>query len=154
MTTLELIQQFLSEKRIALVGASRDPKEISRGLMRELRGRGMEIVPVNLHASEIDGVPCARTILEVEPKVSSAMVLTPKHSMRQAVLECSSAGISTVWLFGVKGPNEIPADVLELCQSRHMSVIAGYCPYMFLEHAGWFHRLHGSFNKVFRLYPN
>ena len=47
MTTLELINQFFSQKRIALIGASRNPRDFSRGLMKEFIGRGIDVVPVN-----------------------------------------------------------------------------------------------------------
>lgn len=154
MTTLELIRKFLGEKRIALLGASRHPKDFSRSLMTELRRRGIDVVPVNPHAPEIDGVSCTRTILEVTPKVSSAIILTPKYAVKQSVLECISAGVTTIWLFGLKGPGEFPVDLLELCANRSVNVVAGYCPYMFLDHAGWFHKLHGSINRMVGAYPN
>ena len=153
MTTLELIRQFLDEKRIAIIGASRHPKEFSRSLMAELQRRGVDVVPVNLHAPEIDGVACARSILEVTPKVSAAIIMTPKYALKQSILECISAGVTTIWLFGLKGPGEFPADMLELCANRGVKVIPGYCPYMFMDNAGWFHRLHGSFNRMFGEYP-
>ena len=151
--TLDMIRQFLSQEQIALIGVSRNPKDFSRSLMRDLRAHGIHIVPVNLHADEIDGTPCARTILEIQPPVPMALIMTPKAGLKQAVLECSAAGVSTVWLFGINGVHEIPSDILELCASRHINVIPGYCPSMFLKSAGWFHRLHGSFNKTFGLYP-
>jgi len=153
MTTLELINQFFSQKRIALIGASRNPGDFSRGLMKELLTRGIDVVPVNTRADEIDGKPCAKSIQEVTPEVSAALILTPKDGMMQAVSECASAGVGTVWLFGIKGPKEIPAEVIELCARRAMTVIPGYCPYMFLENAGWFHRLHGSFNRLVGAFP-
>jgi len=48
MTTLAVrASDFLAQRRIALVGVSRDPRDLSRALFRELRGRGYDVVPVH-----------------------------------------------------------------------------------------------------------
>ena len=40
MTTIQSIQDFLGLKRLAVVGVSRDPRDFTRTLFRELQGRG------------------------------------------------------------------------------------------------------------------
>ncbi len=44
---LETIEDFLAQKRIAMVGVSRHPKDFSADLFQELRRRGYDMVPVN-----------------------------------------------------------------------------------------------------------
>lgn len=46
-TTRTEINDFLSHRRIALVGVSRNPQDFSRAVFRELATRGYEVVPVN-----------------------------------------------------------------------------------------------------------
>lgn len=41
------IHDFLVLRRIALVGVSRDPKDFSRVLFREMCDKGYDMVPVN-----------------------------------------------------------------------------------------------------------
>ena len=45
--SLETIEDFLSQKRIAMIGVSRNPKDFSAALFEGLRKRGYEMVPVN-----------------------------------------------------------------------------------------------------------
>ena len=59
-TTIGQIDGFLALKRIAVVGVSRNPKEISYTLWQELRQRRYDAVPVNPAATEIDGKRCLR----------------------------------------------------------------------------------------------
>jgi len=42
MSSMAVIQDFLAQKRIAVVGVSRDPKGFSRGLLRSMRQHGYE----------------------------------------------------------------------------------------------------------------
>ena len=59
MTTLAVrANEFLAQRRIALVGVSRNPRDLSRTLFRELRRRGYDVVPVNPDA----GVGRRRTV--------------------------------------------------------------------------------------------
>lgn len=55
ITPLEWIEDFLAQKRIAMVGGSRQVKDFSVLLFKELRQRGYDVVPINPHASDISG---------------------------------------------------------------------------------------------------
>jgi uncharacterized protein len=54
-SSLEAIQNFLAEKRIAMIGVSRDPKSFSVSLFDELCDRGYEVIPVNPHVPNVKG---------------------------------------------------------------------------------------------------
>src|SRR4029453_15086898 len=78
MTTLAVrANDFLAQRRIALVGVSRDPRDLSRTLFRELRQRGYDVVPVHPELTSADGVPCARQLQDVSPAVQGALLMTP-----------------------------------------------------------------------------
>ena len=55
--SFETIAEFLAQKHIAMIGISRNPKDFSASLFRELERRGYDIVPVNPKASEVMGRP-------------------------------------------------------------------------------------------------
>src|SRR5512140_2187758 len=71
------VQEFLSSRRIALVGFSRNPKDFSRMLDRELRGRGYDVVPVHPEGGERDGRTCFPRVGAVQPPVDAALLLVP-----------------------------------------------------------------------------
>jgi uncharacterized protein len=57
------IRSLLSNMpRIAVVGASNDPRRPSYGVFRDLRAAGYDVVPVNPNANEVDGTPCHPTV--------------------------------------------------------------------------------------------
>ena len=78
MTTLAVrANDFLAQRRIALVGISRRPSDMSRTLFRELRARGYDVVPVNPELLSVDGVPCLHRLQDVSPRVDGALLMTP-----------------------------------------------------------------------------
>jgi hypothetical protein len=61
----ERIEDFLSQKRLAVVGVSRQPEDFTLGLFRESCRRGYDVVPVEcpymlFPDTGLSTVPCAR----------------------------------------------------------------------------------------------
>ena len=55
MASKQAIDSFLSCRRIAVVGVSRDPKDFSRAVFRAFVERGYDAVPVNAAGGEVEG---------------------------------------------------------------------------------------------------
>jgi len=53
MVTLKQIEEFIASEPIAMVGVSRNPRKFGFTAFRELKEKGMNIIPVNPHAKEI-----------------------------------------------------------------------------------------------------
>ena len=136
-------EDFLAQKRLAVVGVSRHPKDFSRGLFRELWRRGYDVVPVNPQADEVDGRRCFAQVQDIAPPVEGALLMTTPQVTEAVVRDCAAAGIGRVWMHQGAGVGAVSAAAVEFCQERGIRVVAGYCPYMFLPKAAWFHRLHG-----------
>jgi predicted CoA-binding protein len=54
---LEIIEDFLAQKRISMIGVSRNPKDFSAALFEELRKRGYEVIPINPKSSASAAFP-------------------------------------------------------------------------------------------------
>ena len=67
MASMERVRDFLSQKRLAFVGVSRQPKDYSRALFREFGARGYDAVPVNPAIAEIEGCRCFARVQDIEP---------------------------------------------------------------------------------------
>ena len=154
MTTLSSIQDFLGRKRFAVVGVSRNPKDFTRGLFRELRNRGYDAVPVNPGLSEVEGTGCFKSVLEVSPPVEGALLLTSSSVTGQVVKECAQAGVRQVWMYRAAGAGAVNAEAVRFCESNGIGVVEGECPYMFLPDTGFPHRVHGFCRKLFGSYPH
>jgi len=73
---LETIEDFLAQKRIAMIGVSRNPKDFSSALFEELRKRGYDMVPVNPRVSAVLGQPCYARVQDIQPPVDAALLMT------------------------------------------------------------------------------
>jgi predicted CoA-binding protein len=153
MGVRQLIDDFFSLKRFALVGVSGDPKDFSRTLMREFIGRGYNPVPVNPNHAEIEGQPSAARIMNVDPKIEAALIMTGPKAALKVLDDCKSAGIRLVWLYRSVGKGALSAEALEFCKENQISVIPGYCPFMFFPNTGFIHRFHRFFMKIKGSYP-
>jgi hypothetical protein len=148
----EVISGFLAQKRIAVIGASRNARDFNASMFRTLRERGYDAVPVNPNATEIDGVRCYARVQDIEPPVAAALVMTAPEVAERVVEDCRDAGVARVWLYGISGkPNSERA--AEFCRANGMAVVSGYCPHMFVQGTPWFHRLHGAILKIAGRYP-
>jgi predicted CoA-binding protein len=152
---LEDVREFLGLQRIALVGVSRDAKDFSRSLFREFRERGYDVIPVNPAAEEIEGARCYARVSDVAPRADGALVLTKAAQAAAVVRDCAAAGIRRVWLFqGGPGSGAVSEEAVAACREAAMTVIAGECPFMFLEGGSWIHRAHGWLRRIAAKYPN
>ena len=146
------IQSFLACRRIALVGASRDPKDFSRALMRAFLQRGYDVVPVNPAANraEMEGRRCLRSVVDATPPVEAALLLTPPAHTAAAVMECVAAGVRRIWMHKGAGAGAASPDALALCARAGLEVVTGECPFMYLPDAGLPHRIHGFLHRLLR----
>jgi predicted CoA-binding protein len=153
MTTLKTIDEFLGAKRLAVIGVSRNPRDFTRTLFRELRTRGYDLVPVHPEAAEIEGVPAVARVNDASPAVEAALLLTKPAVTDEIVHECHAAGIERIWMYRATGAGAVSGDAVQFCESHGMSVVAGECPFMFLPNASFGHRLHGFCRKLVGRYP-
>ena len=152
-TVLETIEDFLGQKRIAMVGISRDPASDSAKLFEELRRRGYDVVPVNPNAAEVQGLRCFARVQDIQPSVEAALLMTSPEVTETVVNDCAEAGIRRVWMYRGTGKGSVSAKAVEFCRARGMQVIPGQCPFMFLPDTAGVHRLHGIIRKITGQYP-
>jgi uncharacterized protein len=150
--SLETIEDFLAQKRIAMVGISRDPKDFSVMLFDELCRRGYDMVPVNPNAQEIGGRRCFARVQDIQPPVDAALLMTSPGVTDAAVRDCAEASIRKIWMYRAGGQGAVSRDAIEFCRANAIEVVPGECPYMFLRPAG-FHGLHSWLRKITGRYP-
>ncbi len=137
--------RFLECGRIAVVGASPDPRNFGHTVFAELRAHGIDAVPVNPNAQEIDGCRCHPDVASVPVSLDGVMVVVHRERATQVVEECLALGIPRIWLFqGLGGPGAVSDEAVERCREAGVEVVPGACPLMFLGPVSRFHRLHRS----------
>jgi uncharacterized protein len=152
-TTIEDVEDFLDQKRIAFVGVSRDAKDFSRSLFRDLQRQGYTVIPINPQMTDVEGSRCFARVQDVTLPVDGALIMTPAAKSEEVVRDCAQAGVTRVWLHRGTGAGSASTAAVDLCQQFGIRVVAGYCPYMFLPQTPFFHRIHGFFMKLTGAYP-
>ena len=153
MPTLESIEDFLAQKRFAMVGVTRNPKSFNTKLFEEFRRRGYDVIPVNPHLDELGGYRCFRRVQEIHPRVNAVLVMTAPEVTDSVVRDCAEAGVQQIWMYRGAGPGTVSSRAVGFCRERGIEVIAGECPYMFFPDARFVHRLHAYLQKIAGQYP-
>lgn len=151
--SIETITDFLAQKRIAVVGMSRDPASFSVAVAKELMKRGYDVVPVNPQTAELLGRRCFANVKEIQPPVDAALLMTTPDVTENVVVDCAEAGVRRVWMHRAGGEGAVNAEAIEFCRAHGIAVVPGQCPLMFLPETQSFHRFHGWVRKITGRYP-
>ena len=141
-SSLAAAREFLKNRRIALVGISRNERDFSRAVFDELISRGYDVVPVNLAMVEVNGRNCFARLQDVKPPVQAALLMTPPSQTDRVVQDCIAAGVSKVWMHRGIGHGSATASALARCEASGLEAIHDLCPFMALPDIGLMHRLH------------
>jgi len=148
MSSRERIDDFLSQKRLALVGVSANWKDFSRLLFREFCQRGYDMVPVNPNLFEVEGRACYARIQDVRPPVDGVLLMTSPSVTEQVVRDCAEAGVGRVWMYRGAGQGAVSPSAIAFCDAKNIRVVPGECPFMFFADAGFLHRAHGFIRQL------
>jgi predicted CoA-binding protein len=143
------IDSFLSIRKIAIAGVSRDPKKFGHLVFKKLKEKGFEVYPINPGTDSIAGVPCFRSVSALPLNVHSLVIVTPKKNTRDVVAEAMSKGIDNSW---IQQMSDTP-EAIELTKSHPVNLITKECILMHLEPVTGIHRFHRSLRKFFGSFP-
>jgi len=130
-TLAEAARDFLAQKRIAVVGVSRDTRQPANFNFRKLQQAGHVVFPVNPRASAVEGVACYPDLKAIPGGVDAVLVFTPAAAAASVVRECADLGIRHVWLHRSIGPSSSSDAAVQLGRECGLTVIPGGCPAMF-----------------------
>lgn len=152
--SLNTIESFLAQKRIAMVGISREPKNIGVLLLQEFRDRGYEVLPVNPNAPEIAGQRCFARVQDIQPAPDAALLLTSPAVTDSVVRDCAEAGVKQIWMYRGGGRGSVSPKAVEFCRANGMELVPGQCPLMFLSPVRSVHRFHRFLSRITGNYPH
>jgi predicted CoA-binding protein len=73
----DLIQDFLAQKRFAVVGATDNPQEYGNQIFKSLKKHGYEVYPVNPRLTELEGSKCYASLAEIPVEVDVVDFVVP-----------------------------------------------------------------------------
>jgi len=131
-TMLEAASAFLANKRIAVTGVSRKPKEHgSNTVFKRLRERGYEVYAVNPNTDEVEGSRSYHDLKSIPGGVDAVVIGTAPSRAEGTMRECAELGIKHVWMHRGPGAGSVSSAATVYGRQHGITVIDGGCPLMF-----------------------
>jgi len=148
MATLKQIEEFLGSGPIAMAGVSRNPKKFGFAAFKELKEKGMNVIPINPHADEIQGSKVYRDVKSLPDNVGGLIIMTKKQQTAGVIREAKEKGIKHLWIQQMAESKE----VLKELEGSGINYITKECILMhYKPHS--IHKFHGAIRKFFRTFP-
>lgn len=138
MTSKSVVDDFVAQRKLAVVGASRKGGKFGNLAYKELRARGYQLFPVHPQAEMIEGDRSYPSLRSLPEPVDGVLIVVPPTQTEQVVRDAASAGIHRVWMQqGAESPSAV-----RTCAENGISEIHGECILMFAKPVVTYHRLH------------
>ena len=144
MSSKILVEDFLNQKRIAIVGVSHNKRKFGNAIHKELKNKGYEIFPVNPKLNESEGDKCYPSLSSLPEKVDALIISVAPDKTKSVVEEAKNAGMKKIWI--QRGSQS--QEAVQYCNENNISFVSGECILMFAEPAMFIHRAHRWIHKV------
>jgi predicted CoA-binding protein len=138
MSSKKMVDEFLDQKKIAIVGVSRKRSKFGNIIYRELKKKGFQVFPINPNANIVEDSICYPDLNSLPEKIDAVIINVPSIQTEKVVREVKEAGIKKVWL--QQGSQSDEAE--KFCEENGIECISNECILMFAEPAGIIHRAH------------
>lgn len=118
---MDQIQQFLSGKRFAVVGASANREKYGNKVLRAYLQNGLEAIPVNPAGGEIEGLETYSDLASIPGQIDGVSVITPPAVTEKVVEQAIERGIDHVWM----QPGAESDAAIDRAEAAGINVIAG-----------------------------
>ena len=154
-----LVQDFLSQKKIAVVGIS-DKRETGCNLAyHKFKEAGYAVTAVNPHLTSFEGAPCYPDLNSIPEKPDAVFILANPQVSEQIVRQCVDLGVHHVWMHCLMGTKpgvgaqmtSVSQEAVRICRDKGIKVIPGGCPNQFLK-PDFGHGMMRVMNRAFGLY--
>jgi predicted CoA-binding protein len=148
MTTQASVEGFLAERTLAIAGVSRSGKGFGNSVLKDLAGKGYEVLPVHPEAEEVGGVRSFPSLAELPKRVGGLVLVVPPDQSEKLVRQAKEAAIDRIWM--QQGAES--AEAIRYCEENGIDAVHGECIMMFAQPTG-IHRFHRWLNGVFGKLP-
>ncbi len=138
MTSKKIVEEFLTQKKIAVVGVSRKKTKFGNAIYKELKLKGYKVFPINPHINVYEKDTCYPDLLSLPEKVDGVVINVPPAQTEKVVREAKEAGINKVWL--QQGSQSEAA--IKYCEENGIDCVSNECILMFAQPSAFIHRAH------------
>jgi predicted CoA-binding protein len=135
------ITEFLRGRRFAVAGVSRNPREFANAIFRKFKDAGYDVVPVNPHASTVEGVTCYPDLASIPGQIDGVFAATPQRASFELIAQCAARGVPRIWFHrSIFGDGSVPHQAVQEGTRLGVQCITGGCPMMFVAPVDVAHR--------------
>lgn len=138
MNSKKVVEDFLAQKKIAVIGVSRKKTKFGNAIYKELKQKGYQVFAINPHINDFEGDACYPDLLSLPEKVDAVVVNVPPLQTEKVVREAKQAGINRVWL--QQGSQSDAA--VKFCEENGIDCVSNECILMFVQPTAFIHRAH------------
>lgn len=84
-------------KVVAIIGASQDRQKFGNRAVRAYTSAGYTVVPINPHATEVEGLKAYRSVMDVPGPIDMALFYVPPSVGAQVIGDVAAKQIPEVW---------------------------------------------------------
>lgn len=129
-----MLEKMFNPESVAVIGASHVKGKVGRAVLDNLLdGYEGKIYPINPKSTEIEGLKCYKTVLDVPGPIDLAVIVIPSKLVPQAVRECGEKGIKYLVIIsagfkevGVEGA-KLENEVKEVARNYGMRIVGPNC---------------------------
>lgn len=147
-----IIEKFVSDKNIALIGVSANKQKFGNALLHELTKMGYTVFPVHPSLTEVEGIKCVPDVKTLPENVMNLIVVVNPLATEQLIPQLKDSSIKRIWMHRGVGKGSGSAAAIESCKENGIEVVYGFCPMMFFSTSG-IHRFHFWMRKKFGKIP-
>jgi len=122
----ELIKEFMSQKRFAVVGATDNPQKYGNQIVKNLKSRGYEVYPVNPKLKELEDLACYSSLSDIPVKVDVVDFVVPPKATEEVLKQCKELGLSRIWM----QPGSESDAAISYCRENNLKVVHSVCVMM------------------------
>ncbi|MCZ7615010.1 MAG: CoA-binding protein [Ignavibacteriaceae bacterium] len=93
MTSKKIVEEFLIQKKIAVVGVSRTKTKFGNAIYKELKQKGYDVFPVNPNLQTFEGDVCYPDLLSIPDRTDAVVINVPPVQAEKVIREANQAGI-------------------------------------------------------------
>jgi len=144
MTSKSLVDDFMRQPALAIVGASRNKNKFGSMVYRDMKSKGYRVFAVNPNADTIDGDPVYPDLLHLPEPVGGVVFIVPPAQTEVMVRQAAEAGIGRAWL----QPGAESAAAIAFCEQNGIQVVQGECIMMYAGPVKFPHNFHRWVNRL------
>ncbi|MGD8403214.1 MAG: CoA-binding protein [Anaerolineales bacterium] len=136
-----MVQDFLAQKKIAVVGVSDKRETGSNMAYTKFKDNGYQVYAVNPRLNEFQGSPCYPNLKSIPETPDAVFILANPNVTDQIVQECVDLGVKHVWMHCMMGTKpglaqsmtSVSQEAVQMCRENGIQIIPGSCPNQFLD---------------------